>query len=143
MADAAWQKNTIPHVLRRVLACCEVRNSPLKSPPIEPVLYGRDRPPGKPPLSDDFDALFDEPAQTPAIAPAPSADKAPEPVDRTTWMAIYKPGASVRYKGENHTVTHVLISKGELFVGLRDVEGVVPHEKVSVELTEFRLKPRS
>lgn len=94
-------------------------------------------------MSDDFDALFDEPATTPAIAPAPSANKAPEPVVRTTWMAIYKPGASVHYKGESHTVTHVLISKGELFVGLKDIEAVIPHEKVSVELTEFHLKARS
>jgi len=58
-------------------------------------------------------------------------------------MAIYKRGATVQYKGSNHTVTHVQISKGNLFVGMQDVDGVIPHEKVIVPLTEFRMRPRT
>ena len=57
-------------------------------------------------------------------------------------MAIYKKGTTVQYKGSNHTVTHVQISKGNLFVGMQDIEGVIPHEKVNVALTEFRLRLR-
>ncbi len=58
-------------------------------------------------------------------------------------MAIYKRGATVQYKGNNHTVTHVQISKGNLFVGMQDVDGVIPQEKVIVPLTEFRLQLRN
>ena len=77
----------------------------------------------------------------PATVPAPQSDT--EPPVRCIWMAIYKRGATVQYKGNNHTVTHVQISKGNLFVGMQNVDGVIPHEKVSVPLTEFRLQLRN
>ncbi|WP_143029147.1 hypothetical protein [Rhodoferax sp. OV413] len=110
-------------------------------------------------MSDDFDDLFDAPASTVTAAPTPAAASAPAPAPvpatlpvpapaaetpvRCIWMAIYKRGATVQYKGNNHTVTHVQISKGNLFVGMQDIDGVIPHEKVSVPLTEFRLQLRN
>lgn len=58
-------------------------------------------------------------------------------------MAIYRAGAQVRYKGKSFTISHVLISKGELFVSLRDMEGVVPHAKIDIPLTRLRLNART
>lgn len=57
----------------------------------------------------------------------------------TLWLALYKPGADVRYEGEPHTVSHVHISRKGLFVRLKEKDGVVPAEKVDVALTRVVL----
>lgn len=108
-------------------------------------------------LSDDFDELFDSPASTPAApatplqvtaptaAPAPTAAQAPVPVKApfldppTLWMPLLKPGTEVRFQDKPYTVGHVLISKGDLFVNLREVEGAISAEKVRVRLTQINL----
>lgn len=106
-------------------------------------------------MSDDFDDLFDAPvtpraaapATTPATAPATSTAVTPaKPLVKATltesmsvWMPIFRPGAQVHYQSKPYTVSHVLISKGDLFVYLKEIEGVVPAEKVRVELTHFTL----
>ena len=54
-------------------------------------------------------------------------------------IALYKSGADVQYQGEPHTVSHVQISKQGLFVRLKEINGVVPAEKVNVPLTRMAL----
>lgn len=104
-------------------------------------------------LSDDFDELFDSPASTPAApatplqvtAPAPTPAPAPVPVKPpfldppTLWMPLLKPGTEVRFQDKPYTVGHVLISKGDLFVNLREIEGAISAEKVRVRLTQINL----
>lgn len=58
------------------------------------------------------------------------------------WLALYKPGADVQFKGEPHKVNYVHISRKGLFVMLREKDVVVPAEKVSVALTRVFL-PRN
>ena len=100
-------------------------------------------------MSDDFDDLFDTqvppsgpsesqaiaPVKTPASASASSAVTAPA----TFWLPVYRPGMQVRYKDTKYTVSHVLISKGNLFVHVKELESAIPSEKVNVEWTKFTL----
>lgn len=93
-------------------------------------------------MSDNFDDLFDAPASTSAATPAATVTlKVKAPLSEATkiWMPLFKPGSEVRYDNKPYTVSHVLISKGNLFVNLKEMEGAIPAEKVRVKLTEMTL----
>jgi hypothetical protein len=113
-------------------------------------------------LSDDFDELFDAPAPVaapasaaasvaappptslasapaPAPAPTPVAVRAPFLDPTTVWMPLLKPGSEVRFQDKPYTLGHVLLSKGDLFVNLKEMEGAIPAEKIRVRLTQIDL----
>jgi hypothetical protein len=102
-------------------------------------------------VSDDFDSLFDAPVtpadtaprSTAAYAYQPTPEPEPLPLANTEpekpfiWLPLYKAGMRVYYKDKPHTVSHVLISKGNLFVHLAEMEGAIPADMVQVEWTRL------
>lgn len=65
--------------------------------------------------------------------------KAPFLDPPTVWIPLLKPGTQVRYQDKPYTVGHVLISKGDLFVNMKEIEGAIPADKVRVKPTQIDL----
>lgn len=55
-------------------------------------------------------------------------------------LPLYRPGTRVSYQGQYCTVSHVVISRGDLLVHLQEVGATVPAEKLQLALTRMVLQ---
>ncbi|WP_394789824.1 hypothetical protein [Rhodoferax sp.] len=92
------------------------------------------------PVSTGLSAFPPVTIAAPSVGPVAMTNAHLSPDDPEMWMPIYRSGTSVDYKGQRYTISHVLISRGNLFVSLKDLEGVIPSEKIIVPLTRFSLR---
>ncbi|MBX9872901.1 MAG: hypothetical protein K2X75_12965 [Burkholderiaceae bacterium] len=73
------------------------------------------------------------------LQPTDAAPTAPEepPV---AHLPLYRPGTLVVYQGQTCTVSHVVVSRGELLVSLRETGVTAPAEKVQLAPTRILLQ---
>jgi hypothetical protein len=110
------------------------------SPPAAPTTSAPAAAPAAEPAPAATIAPSAAPSTAPAAAALPVVAKAPFLDPPTLWMPLLKPGTEVRFQDKPYTVGHVLISKGDLFVNLKEIEGAIPAEKIRVRLTQIDLK---
>lgn len=73
----------------------------------------------------------------------PQAGRAPEPATAEptiVHLPLYRPGTRVSYQGQYCTVSHIVISRGDLLVHLQEVNASVPAEKLQLAPTRMVLQ---
>jgi hypothetical protein len=55
-------------------------------------------------------------------------------------LRLFKPGMHVTYQGQACTVSHVVISRGQLLVNLQETGNAVDADKLQVEVTRILLQ---
>ena len=77
--------------------------------------------------------LYRVPVRSTASRDRRSRSAAPSPDNSCFRMPLFRPGTRVGYKGNLCTVSHVLISRGELLVYLQETKDTVNADKLSLE----------
>ncbi|HCY14686.1 MAG: hypothetical protein A2Z93_03325 [Curvibacter sp. GWA2_64_110] len=84
-------------------------------------------------MKDDFDRLFD--LQT-IPTERSQEDRTEVP---TMEMPLFRPGLPVTYQGQRCTVSHVMLTRSQLFVHLYEIAGAVKAEEIHAEKTRLVL----
>ena len=79
--------------------------------------------------------MKDESAFLQADELAPDAQEPP-----VAYLPIYHPGVSVVYQGQYCTVSHVVLSNGDLMVNLKESGATVSADKVQLAPTRILLQ---
>jgi len=87
-------------------------------------------------VKDEFDRLFDLQA---AEADSP-AEPSPPPDTSSIRLPLFRPGTRVSHQGQPCTVSHVLISRGQLLVHLHETNSPVRPDQLFLEPTRLLLR---
>ena len=77
--------------------------------------------------------IYRVPVRTAGSRDRRSRSAAPPPDNSCLRMPLFRPGTRVGYKGNLCTVSHVLVSRGELLVYLQETKSTVKAGKLSLE----------
>ncbi len=79
--------------------------------------------------------MKDESAYLQPTEAAPASEEPP-----VAHLPLYRPGTLVIHQGQTCTVGHVVVSRGELLVNIRETGHTVPAEKLQLAPTRILLQ---
>lgn len=79
--------------------------------------------------------MKDESSHLQPLQAAPLGEEPP-----VVHLPLYRPGTLVVHKGQTCSVSHVVISRGELMVNLKETGMTVPAEKVQLSPSRILLQ---